>query len=57
MTMNQFIPVNLIENRCDQWIGPFRCELKANHEGPHQWDSDSKKCKPRGKETIVFPRD
>lgn len=39
MTMNQFIPANTIEIRCDEWLGPFRCELNSAHEGPHQWDS------------------
>ncbi len=46
MTMNQFIPANLIELRCDEWLGPFCCELTKGHTGVHQWDGKRKRMCP-----------
>ena len=45
MTMNQVIPAKLIKNQCDEWLGPFRCELTAGHEGSHTFDSKEQKIR------------
>ena len=53
MTMNQVIPANLIKNQCNEWLGPFRCELKAGHDGPHVFDSKEQKIKPKSRESSI----
>jgi hypothetical protein len=53
MTMNQVIPAKLIKNQCGEWLGPFRCELKAGHDGAHVFDSKEQKIKPKSRESTI----